>query len=275
MIISSRANFAFVHIPKCAGTTVRRALDAYDDRFAQAVEHFERPGDRPEIMEIPGFGLADSHHLPLQIVRDHLPEMFASLAQSTSASIIRDPYARVMSSFAEWTKLYRNQPVQELTQTELTRLFAEVTGQVSADLEHGQLLPFQLIHFQPQSDFIELDGARIVRNLFALDDMEGFEQFVTAHFAKHGIELEPFVQSKANVSIMHRSSITRALIENNRALVNAIKQITPEPVRLKLHHMIYTNRDTKLAEFSASREVRAFVERCYQRDLEIWEAETS
>jgi hypothetical protein len=65
MIVSSKHDFAFVHIPKCAGSTIRHPLRDKDDfggRFYRSIE-------------VPGLGLVNANHLPLNILQEHFPTL--------------------------------------------------------------------------------------------------------------------------------------------------------------------------------------------------------
>ena len=74
LIISDRFGFAFVHIPKCAGSTVREQIRRIDP------ECFEMAGRRMH----PDLGKIDAMHLPLDILRDHFPESSPGCGPATA-----------------------------------------------------------------------------------------------------------------------------------------------------------------------------------------------
>ena len=56
MIIDDQNKFVFVHIPKCAGSSIRSKLDVFDTTGGFL---------RPPVQEVDGVGLLDLAHLPL------------------------------------------------------------------------------------------------------------------------------------------------------------------------------------------------------------------
>ena len=93
MIVSDRFQFVFVHNPKAAGTSIRRRLAPLDDA-APAFWSF-------------GFSVKlgrriDRAHIPLADLERAYPEAFEKLRAYRSFVFVRNPYERVVSSFAEW-----------------------------------------------------------------------------------------------------------------------------------------------------------------------------
>jgi len=93
MIISDRARFVFVHNPKAAGTSVRRRLAPLDD----AAPPFWKFAFSLRLGRV-----VDRAHIPLEDLERAYPRAFAKLAAYRSFTFVRDPYARTVSSFAEW-----------------------------------------------------------------------------------------------------------------------------------------------------------------------------
>jgi len=90
MIVSDTRQFIFIHNPKCAGTTVRRALMPFDTT-----------GDFFWMFhEIEGRQL-DKAHLPLSLLKAYFPEYFERLTSHFVFMFVRDPYARAISAFNE------------------------------------------------------------------------------------------------------------------------------------------------------------------------------
>jgi hypothetical protein len=59
MIVSDRHRFVFIHIPKCAGTSVRNVLEGFDETGGRF---------NTRIADDPKFGRLDYTHLPLSIM---------------------------------------------------------------------------------------------------------------------------------------------------------------------------------------------------------------
>ena len=125
MIVSDRHKFAFIHIPKCAGTTVRNRITPYDDLGGA---HHERVEDHPVL------GPTDFVHLPLYTLRDHFPEEFDKVRRYWSFAVLRNPKSRFFSAVAQRVRMYRGNGVQlrqlseEQIVEEIEAAMAELSG---------------------------------------------------------------------------------------------------------------------------------------------------
>lgn len=164
MILSDRYRFIFIHVPKCAGTSVRAAILPYHDadtRFLKTVEMH------------PDFGPVDFRHLPLPLLRNVDPDAFEKLFTYDSYALVRDPFQRFRSAMAQRAKMY------------LGREFAQLDdGEIRTEIEHvmaylrsgPHVISPEFIHFSRQSDFVQIGGERIVRNLFPVERIDLFER---------------------------------------------------------------------------------------------------
>jgi hypothetical protein len=89
MIISDRHHFVFAHIPKCAGTSVRDALQHLDDRDGFYTGRVDQH---------PTLGLLDYVHIPLFNLRDHFRSEFEKAGDYWSFAVVRDPFGRFPSA---------------------------------------------------------------------------------------------------------------------------------------------------------------------------------
>lgn len=159
MILCDDRRFAFIHVPKCAGTSVRRALaplDSTGEAFFTIVDH-------------PRMGPVHLAHLTMADLALHYPETFARVRRYRSMAILRDPLERFYSALFQRLREFRHVPQSDLTPTvikaEAERVIGHLDGKSGRlDLEH--------VHFTRQSEFVEIDGQRIVSDLFAVDDMD-------------------------------------------------------------------------------------------------------
>ena len=156
MIISDRHRFAFVHIPKCAGTSVRKALRPID-----AVDSiFDGMGTHPDL------GMVNYAHFTLHDLSCHFPDQYRKVAEYRSVAIVRDPVDRFFSAIF--------QRLREFKGYEQSRITAKViAGEVDAVIETlgattGRLI-LEYVHFNRQSDYVFHNGKRIVTEVFALD----------------------------------------------------------------------------------------------------------
>ncbi len=155
-----------MHIPKCAGTTVRNALAPYD-------EHTEQFYDKA-VATHPVLGPLDHHHIPLAVLDEHFPEYFARLTAYRSFALVRDPFSRFPSSLHERFVQRDRRPLSERDAAEVAR---EVDAVLARLANHPKDVPItapDLIHFSRQHDYIFLDGRQIVekpRTISEVDDL--------------------------------------------------------------------------------------------------------
>lgn len=90
MIISHRHRFVFVHIPKCAGTTVRTQLARCDPEHVS----LQDSGTHPVLGQI------DFGHIPLPVLRVHFPRYHASLADYPAFAVLRERALRILDAVA-------------------------------------------------------------------------------------------------------------------------------------------------------------------------------
>src|SRR5215468_7000541 len=100
MIICDDRQFAFVHIPKCAGTSIRRALRQADTTG----EAFFRIADHPVM------GLVHLAHLTLADLAEHYPDTLAQIARYRSMAIVRDPVERFYSAVFQRLREFKEVP---------------------------------------------------------------------------------------------------------------------------------------------------------------------
>jgi hypothetical protein len=161
MIVDDVHRFVFVHIPKCAGSTVHAQLSAWDSRDPA----FHRPGRHPH--------MGDVHfaHLPLAFLRAHYPTEFDKLTQYHSFALTRDPRSRFVSALLQRLREFRGVRDLNLDRTvivnEAHHVIEWLTGRgVFSDLEY--------IHFSRQADYVRLDGVPVVANVYAVETLEAF-----------------------------------------------------------------------------------------------------
>lgn len=160
MIINHTNKFVFIHIPKCAGTYVRGALEKFDEtggKFASGVQRH------------PDLGPLDYFHIPLRTLNDHFQDTFARFSNYTKIAIVRDPYYRFPSSIAQRLRLYKNIQIHKCTRRQLKNEIDEAIHFLSSNPD--SLNP-HYIHFRRQVDFIFLDDVRIVDNLYTLSETD-------------------------------------------------------------------------------------------------------
>ncbi len=97
MIINHKYKFIFIHVPKCAGTSIKRALYPYSDEFDQFL------GGHPDVPDSQGG--VHKHSTALEL------KHFATIERWDSYftfSFVRNPLARMVSLYNWWNQTKGN-----------------------------------------------------------------------------------------------------------------------------------------------------------------------
>ncbi|MFC3098019.1 sulfotransferase family 2 domain-containing protein [Alteraurantiacibacter palmitatis] len=271
MIVSDTYHFAFIHIPKCAGTTVRAALEQFDERQDEITRGLTAHPSRPfTYAPAPGVAFADFHHLTLGQLQRWFPAELARIEASRSFAVIRDPHERLISSLSQRLKQFHGLAVEDLPPARFAGALDETLAQLGDLLDARDDLPFDFVHFQPQADYILLDGTRVVEQLFGMNQMAQFQAAIAAHFAPHDITIAPFHLIRENTSKSHRYKALHRLMTANEGATRTAKAILPKSLKKRLRGALYQERGDALRDLAQSPTVRGFVAQHYARDLELW-----
>lgn len=173
MIISKRHDFGFVHIPKCAGSTIRQQLRELDDLG----------GKFYHTMTVPGFGRINGNHVLLTVLERYFPEDLAALRAVTSYAILREPEDRFISAVAQ----YLRANVREPSELSAKEILAE-TGRIIASLrDDPEQRVMRNVIFYRQTDYVYLHGERVIDHLYTMDDLAPLFDRLEA---RHGLKLE-------------------------------------------------------------------------------------
>jgi hypothetical protein len=159
MIIDDRHRAAFVHIPKCGGTSISlqlSELDSYGGRFRNKGRH-------------PELGSVHFAHIPLTFLRAAFPDVFAKVAAYQSFALTRDPHDRFASAvfqrLEEFRGVRKTAVTSQMALAEAREVIAWLTGR-------GPFCDLDYIHFSRQIDYVRLDGHGVVGNVFAIETMD-------------------------------------------------------------------------------------------------------
>ena len=100
MIISDIHKFIFIHVPKCAVTSIRSTLFQHETRNNYYWYHHQIPGARDEDPKL----LIDKAYMPLAIMKRFFPSEFSLLLEYTTFATSRHPRRRIVSGFFETRK---------------------------------------------------------------------------------------------------------------------------------------------------------------------------
>jgi hypothetical protein len=185
MIISPRHGFVFVHIPKCAGTSVRTQIAACDpDHIALA-----NPGNHPVL------GRIDFGHVPLSLLREHFPEHYAYLERLPAFAVVRDPLTRFGSAFRQLLWQYERTPMTMIEPKVLRERILKSIDEVGAEIDAPS---HKMIFFSRQSDFVFDDGRRLVDHLVPIENVGDFIAYLAV---KTGAPMDPERRSNQNVDL--------------------------------------------------------------------------
>ena len=251
MIICDDRQFAFIHIPKCAGTSVRRALHRLDTRG----EQFFRIGDHGSM------GRVHMAHLTLPDLATFYPATLAAVRGYRSMAIVRDPVDRFYSAITQ-----RLREFGEIAQSAITPAMVEQDAHRVIDyLESGPpRIDLEHVHFQRQCDFVELGGERIVKAIFPLRDMAAAARYI---HALTGVEVG---EEKRNSSVELRFGVLRPV---QRVLRDHYARWVPATRRAEIRRRMTRAglyRDiTKQRYIQPGDRVDRFIRDYYARDFEI------
>jgi hypothetical protein len=254
MIIDDAHRAAFIHVPKCGGTSVSLQLlgeDAQGGRFRQKGVH-------------PELGPIHYAHLPLRFLRDYFPDIFAKVVSYQSFALTRDPHDRFASAIFQRLEEFCGVSKIEITGELAVREARRVMEWVQ---QRDEFCDLEYIHFSRQIDYICLDGEVIVKNVFRLDDLAGLAEAMSRLC---GITID--ADRRENINF---ASNNRAL-----ALIHRLKPIysrlTPWSLRERLLFMMkdlkLQNPDKLYDILRDDSEISGFVREYYSADLELYKS---
>jgi hypothetical protein len=253
MIICDDREFAFIHIPKCAGTSVRRALRGIDTTG----EAFFKIADHPVMG---GVHLA---HLTLEDLAEHYPETFDKVVRYRSMAIVRHPLDRFYSAIFQRLREFK-EVAQSAISTEMLETDAEA---VIAYLERASgRLDLEHVHFNRQCEFVEFNRERIVRDVFPVTRMTEAAEHVRE---VAGVEIG---DEKRNRTTQLRFGplrpLQRLLRDRYAKLVSAERRAL---IREKMTRAGFYGEVPKEALVKPGGRIERFVRDYYARDFEIFE----
>lgn len=263
MIISDKYRFVFIHIPKCAGTAVRKPLQSFDSckrRFTGRVD------DHAVL------GRLDYVHIPLFALSEHFPTEFKAVRDYWSFAVMRDPFARFASSVSQRLNMYSDQPIHKRSLEEVRSVVDECIEHLSRQPRNQNLLSPEYIHFQKQVDFIRVDGLRIIDTLYTVDaigDLIGdvsrcVGQSLATPVAEDGA-------AHANRTMVFRNDFARRVIETTRPVADRLRTVLPVGTKEMIRDWVYVARDQRMENVFAAEHVRSFISDYYAEDITLYQ----
>jgi hypothetical protein len=265
MIVSDAHRIVFIHIPKCAGTTVRRQLEALDDTGRRFANH---DGQHPVL------GAIDTAHIPLAVLRQHYPVEYAKVKEYASFALVRNPFERFPSSFTQHLKVCGKGPIKSLPESQIRLEVERVIRFLQGPAGTGEGLPREYIHFQRQRDFVFDDGQQVVQHIYDTSRVEALVEHVfslAGRSAAHSFESG----ERHGQSFVYRNEVWRKAMERARRPARALLPTSVRKVAKSLVGSLYeVPRDKRHAPLFSSPPVQEFVKSYYADDIDLVESVT-
>lgn len=160
MIINDRDGWIFVHNPKCAGSTVRKALMKYETRnnFYWFFDEF----DGAKI---------DKAHLPLMVLYRYSRPDFDLFSEYKVFGFVRNPYTRAVSAYNEThQRIYRDFVSGELSLNDYRKSISDFIVNLKEGVLNG--LNFEYRHFLRQIDFFYFNGKCLADHIANIEKVD-------------------------------------------------------------------------------------------------------
>lgn len=255
MLANRQALFAFIHVPKCAGTTIRSHFGNHDDFnfFFCGTKHHPR------------LGSYDGNHVPLTVLRDVFHNDFKYIASLDKFAIIRDPHERFRSCLAQRIRKFTDLDLRAMTRTALSD---EVDKAINYMAGVDGMPKRSYAHFMRQSDFVELDGARFVENLYPIEETGAL---ISEFRERLGVEIPNQAPRRKKTTDWRRTS---RLEETIQAFGPVYRKLMPKSVvsatRQTLNRILASDTPPPILKgVFDTKSVRQFVETYYARDVAL------
>lgn len=254
MILSRRHEFAFIHIPKNGGTTVRETLEKFHD----FPEKFNK------LKPLEGYGEIYHHHVPLDILAERFPEAYDFVRTRPAFALLRDPHERFVSSFAQTVRSDLGGRPELLDREGILETCRAVMDHLR-DHPRGDVRRFA--NFLPQHRFVLHDGQAVVDNLYMVADLAAM---LAGIGALAGETLVP--ASARNVSVRIRPSMPAGLLlAGNRLLRRFLPSRVYRAVKRRVATRVGEKDTVTPGIILDDADVQAFIQDFYREDFRLIE----
>ena len=255
MIISQAHDFGFVHIAKCAGSTIRQQLRDKDDlgqRFYRSMTH-------------PDLGHINANHLSLDVLARYFPDEFAALRAVTSYTVVRAPMDRFISGISQFIRDSDREP-GDLSEDQIRQTARNVITYMEAlsgppDYAHTL--------FIPQVNYVTLGEEQIIDHIYP---MEALDRLFDRMEQVHGLTL---VRDKVwNPTVTYRLGATARPLKIAK---DVAQSVLPMGAYIRLRDLaigVFTTRGVPKMQqaLEADSAVKAFVRDYYAEDTRLHDA---
>jgi hypothetical protein len=249
-VVSDQHRLVFLHVPKCAGSTLLHDLR----------RHADPGGDLVGYRTLPDGGELDLSHLTLAQLADHFPDVLDKLRVYESYAILREPNERFASALAYYMRTVLGRPLALDRFDTVESTLKDVCTRLSAN-EAGR--DRTLAQFQRQIDYVKLDGTRLVRHLYPITQLQSLADDLRA---RHGIDigLKPVNTTRAETP-------TARMLKNT---ARPIYRLLPKPAQARLravYHVHLKSAPGRIYQrLYARSDFRAFVMDYYAADFVLY-----
>lgn len=247
MMFSDTKRAAFIHIPKCAGTTIRETLKVVDDIVDWNYIATQSNGET-----------LDFAHIPLVKIKTEFPAVFRKLEAYESFAIVRDPESRFISALRTHLMMYRGLNISQMTINEIHRESERICERIS---EIGDFLPYKLIHFQRQTSYVYVGERRVIRRLFHSHDLQALPYYIEELFGVTRREI-PHKNHSVTYRDLKLGQLFIWLRRNYR-----VQRLVPNSVKPALRRVMYKKGAENLRKEIIIGTIRKFVEQYYDEDF--------
>lgn len=226
--------FAFIHIPKNAGSSIRVQVEALDETGGRYFDRYET---------LDGIGEVFMGHMTLAQMAKAFPDDVAALRGMETFAFTRDPLKRFISALQEFSKFHGIGVFHDFSRDRKTGMANEVLDRLN---EAGDDVPSDLFHFTPQVAFLDLNGERIIKNVYPVSN---FNEAIKRMSEIIGVEITP---QRSNSSWRIRRSLT---VSASRRLWHIARPFVPSSAKERL----WARFSDKIIERPASEQASAFV----------------
>jgi hypothetical protein len=257
MIICPTHGFVFVHVPKCAGSSVRGQIEHCDPaHIAQA-----RVGKHPVL------GTIDYGHIPLDQLRVHFPEHYAAVRDLDAFAVVRDPLARFGSALRQVLWQYEKRPMTLIPPDELRDMTLRMLDNVAAEIDAPS---HRFIFFMRQERFVFDEGRQLTRNLIPLDLVPDFIGYLSR---RTGVSMETGARANQNVDLRVKGPVGKLAFGVNHVLRATLPRGLHAWIKDGALKVLSTKRSAAEATGILDLpELRDFVAAQYAGDIRLYES---
>ena len=263
MIINDSLKFAFIHIPKCGGSTVRSYLQKFDDLHGS----FRGPSDFH-----PQLGTFDRGHIPLFVLQSYYPIQFDAIKKYWSFAVIRDPFSRFPSSISQQLRMHGGCRVEDLSRRAFQKAADRVIKFLSKQNGTKAFLPLEYIHFQKQTDYVYVNDERLISRLYTL---ETIHRLITDFQMKFGSRIhhsnkQGWDDRRSNETLVVRNEYLRFVHKMIKPSLRILRPLIFDSIKKQVKSALFVERDSRYQDLFRSETITSFISYYYAADIALY-----